>query len=257
MNSARLIRLSAVVTFIVASVAFAESPDVEAALRDRTAHFAPADWPSIYYLTTAPHVGQAAKQLEQALQLTLASASTQQVLQRCQPVAIGGGLFRIDLRDQHWRYEDWVTVASKRNPYSLGTLPLVVRADWFVEEISDLQESDSYFRLLFGGDKIPKTIDDVRKFFGVDNDPTKRFGMIVGESGVNKQGTRWMESRPISRGYYWQTFDALKLDGNRDPIEHADGTFAFDGSVRAVCWRCLCVYDVDDIRDLVDDSSAR
>lgn len=225
-----LIRLSAIITFVFTHVALADSPDVEAAFKDRAAHFAEKDWDCIYYLTTKPSVGEAAKNLERAIKLVVAQTSTQRVLNRCVPVSIGGGLFRIDLRDLNWRQEDWQEVAYKRNPYAIDKLPLVVRADWLLEELSDLVDSDSYFRLLFGGNKIPKTIDDVRKFFHIDDDQNLRVGMIAGESTVNTQGTRWLESRPAARGYYWQTFDSKKLDKDHDPIEHVDGNFKFDGS---------------------------
>lgn len=225
-----IVRLSAIVTFVFTHAALADAPDVKAAFADRAAHYPKADWDYIYYVTTRPSVGEAAKNLERAIKLVVAQTSTQRVLNRCVPVSIGSGVFRIDLRDLGWRQEDWIEVAYKRNPYAIDKLPLVIRADWLLEELSDLVDSDSYFRLLFGGDKIPKTIDDVRKFFHVDNDQNLRFGMIAGESTVNTQGTRWLESRPQSRGYYWQTFDAKKLDKDHDPIEHVDGSFQFDGS---------------------------
>lgn len=230
MNPIRHILTLAIAFYAFALTTLAESPDVSAALADRS-KYPEADWPNLYYLTTRPHVGQAAKDLERALTLTIASTSRQRILQRCVPVEVSQGLYRINLADLHWRQEDWFEIATKRNPYTHDNAsPLVIRGDWFLQEITDQQESDSYLRLLFGGDAIPKTIDDVRKAFDVDSKPEYRFGMIAGQSSVNKVGIRWLESRPVARGYYWQTFDALKLDQNRDPIEHPGGDFAFDGS---------------------------
>src|SRR4051812_33649247 len=101
MKPQSLIRIAAIATYVFAAAAFADSPDVDAALADLRAHFTPADQPYISYLTLAPHVGAEAVALERALKLVVASDSTQPILDRCVPVHIGGGVFRIDLRDMH------------------------------------------------------------------------------------------------------------------------------------------------------------
>jgi hypothetical protein len=225
-----LIRVSAIVTFVFASVVFAGESDVDAAVRDRASHFAEKDWGYIYYLSLHPHAGDAAKDLERAIRLVVASDTTQQVLERAVPVKVTTGLYRIDLRDLGWRYEDWYEVAYKRNPYALDQMPLIVRADWLLLEMSDRQDSDTYDRLIFGGNNLPKTDKDVLKFFKVIEDPTLTFGIIEGQSGVSVQGTRRAESLPSPRGYAWRTRDVLKLDERRDPVEHPDGNSPFDGS---------------------------
>lgn len=228
MNLHPLIRCSAVMTFVIATVALAESPDVAAALADR-AHYSAEDQQHLFYLSTRPHAGEARRDLQRAIKLAVASNTKQQILERCVPVEVDDNLLRINIADLGWRAEDWAEVAGERNPYTTDPLPLVTRADWLLVQLSDQHESDTYLRLMFGGNNLPKTSDEIRAFFRVDNEPSLRFGLIEGESGVNVQGTRWIESRPISRGYYWHTEDALRLDKDRDPVEHPDGTAKHDG----------------------------
>lgn len=213
-----------------------ENADYDAAVKDRAAHYHnEADWPYIFYLTLRPstginEAGQPAEQLRQAIKLVIASDSIQPVIERCAPTEIvGTGLLRIDLRDLKWRVEDWQTVAGKRNPYSLdGYAPLVVRADWLLVEMSDLDESDSYTRLIFGGNKLPKTRDDVLKFFHAVNDDDLKFGLIEGKSGVSKQGTRRIEFLPVLTGVFSRTEDVKELSNERDAAEHLNGGSPFD-----------------------------
>lgn len=213
-----------------AEYAHAQQADYEAALKDRATHYDEAEWPYIYYLTLRPHVEGNAEQLRQAIKLVIASDSIQPILERCAPTEIiGTGLLRIDLRDLKWRLEDWQTVAGKRNPYSLdGYAPLVVRADWLLVEMSDLDESDSYYRLIFGGNNIPKTRDDILKFFHAVNDDVLKFGLIEGKSGVSKQGTRRIEFLPILTGFFTRTEDVRELSNERDPLEHPGEHSPFD-----------------------------
>lgn len=229
MNHFQLIRLSAVMTFVIPLIAFAQTPDIEAAIADRAAHYSPEDYKYISYLTTRPWTGQQRTDLERAIKLAVASDSIQPVLERCVPVHVNETLLRIDIRDLKWRYEDWYEVAYKRNPYALkGDLPLVVRADWLLSELSDMRDSNTYQLLIFGGDNLPKTKDDVFKFFGIGTNKNQTFGYIEGQSGVSVQGTRLIESLPIARTEAFITSDVKKLDGRRDPLENLFG-FKPDG----------------------------
>lgn len=223
-----LIRCSAVFTFIVAAVAFAESPDVAAALADR-AKLPPEQWGSTYYLTLRPHTGQQRTDLERAIKLLVASDSSQPILERCVPVHVSETLLRINIDDLRWSYDDWRTVAYTRNPYCpKGDIPLVMRADHLMAQLADAREFDSYTRLMFGGTNLPKTKGDVFKFFGISAEPKQTFGFIEGQSGVSVQGTRLIESFGIPRTFAWVTSDVLKLDKRRDPLENLTG-FTPDG----------------------------
>lgn len=228
MNPASLTLRTFALVLIIARLAFAQTPDVEAALADRAK--LPAElWPSTFYLTLRPQVGQNRTDLERAIKLLVASDSTQPVLERCVPVHVSENLLRINIDDLRWRHEDWKTVAYTRNPYCpIGELPLVVRADWLMAQLSDARESDAYTRLIFGGDNLPKTKDDVFKFFGIGTDPALTFGHIEGKSGVSVQGTRLIESLPIARTRAQITSDVLKLDKARDPLQNLFG-FKADG----------------------------
>lgn len=224
-----LTRFAFVLTLILASVCLAESPDVAAALADRSAHYQPADYPYIAYLSLRPQTGEHRTDLERAIKLAVASDSTQPVLERCVPTHVNESLLRIDLRDLRWTTDDWRKVAYLRNPYSpKGDVPLVIPAAWLLVEMSDARESDTYNRLIFGGDNLPKTKEDVFKFFGVVGNEAQTFGFVEGQSGVSVQGTRLIESLPIPRTWAWITSDVLKLDGRRHPLENLDG-FTPDG----------------------------
>lgn len=222
--------LAILTLLVIAAAARAQSQsDVQAAKRDREAHYPNHDdWPYIAYITPNPSVGKDAEQLRQAIKLVIASDSVQPIIERCAPTEIGNGLLRIDLRDLHWRYEDWGTVAYHRNPYA-DHFPLVVRADWLLVELSDLTDSDSYTRLIFGGNNLPKTRDDILKFFHVGDDAVLNFGLTEGKSGVSKQGTRRIEFRPVlGTGFATRTEDVRELTNERDSIEHPAGGGKFD-----------------------------
>lgn len=224
-----LIRISAVVTFVFASIAFAESPDVAAALADR-AKYPVEDQKYIYYLTRAPYVGDQATAIERAAKLVAASNSRQLILNRSKLEHVGSGAFRLDLRGMEWSLDDWYTVAYERNPYAVSAgIPVVLRMDWFVSETSDMDRSDSYDRLFFGGANIPKTRAEFEKAFNVIRDERLAVGVVEGNSGVSKQKVRRITSLPVPAGSYWMTEDSLVLDKDRDPLEHLLGEFKHDG----------------------------
>jgi hypothetical protein len=216
--------------WLLAATAFAAHPVAEAALADR-ASLPLVDRPYMLYFTTFPAVGKDRLNLERALKLVIFQTSRQPIIEKCVPVKVQTDLFRIDLRGMYWRGDDIKEVFGNRYPYRTynGLLPLVVRADWTIAELTDMQERDSYFRLLFGGNNIPKTRDDFLKLLQVANDQLLTYGMIEGQSGVSVQGTRVLEQRPKLGGYAWGTRDVLKLDAKRDPLEHPDLSGEHDG----------------------------
>lgn len=204
--------------------------EIQHALADRAKNFPNEDdWDYIFYVSMFPSVGEDAKQLRRAIKLVIASDSVQPVIERCAGVDVGEGLLRFDLRDLDWRVEDWYTVAYRRNPYA-NEMPLVVRADWLLLEMSDLSESDTY-NLLISKGKGFKTRDDVFKFFRVGNDAKLNYGIIEGKSGVSVTGRRRIESRPVlGTGdlFVFRTEDVEKLTNERDAIENPTGNSPFD-----------------------------
>ena len=97
----------------------------------------------------------------QLLGWVLSSTSLQSEIELCLPVQVQPGLWRIDIRNLGWRYEDWAEVLAA-HPY--GGFSRLVRADWLVTDILDTalsasQHKDgiaSYYRLLYRG-APPKT----------------------------------------------------------------------------------------------------
>jgi hypothetical protein len=124
-----------------------------------------------------------------------------------------------------WDYATWRDIVG-RNPYG-RSFPLVVRADWLLYELADAHQSDAYYRLMLGS--VPKTRDEFLAAFGVISDRRHAFGLIEGSRGVSLQGTRWIESLAIPRGYAWRTRDVLRVVDAFDPLEHPRGDFKHDG----------------------------
>jgi hypothetical protein len=185
--------------------------------------------PTARYVTTATAASALDRyKQEVALAFVVASTSRQDNLDYCRPVQVTDTLWRIDLAWLKWSVADWNHLVAKYpyHPQGLEKSTLV-RADWLVLQLTDQTETDAYLRFVFG--KIPLTRDEALKLLAVDFNPTFRFGLIQGDSGVSVSGTRWIENRPISRGYAWGTRDVLQLDGDSDPLERPDGGFVHDG----------------------------
>lgn len=206
--------------------------DVAAALRDRAQQ--PHDaLPFVYYFTVE-HLPEAErKDCLVALDFVMCSCSLQPIVEHCRPTQISDTCFRFDLRDLGWATDDWAQVLS-RYPYDGARLPMMIRADWFVVAATDCQESDTYYRLLYSGKQIPTTRNDFLQLLDVSTKPgldDKQYnlGIIEGRSGVSKQLVRWIENRPVQRGYAWGTRDVLALKTDTDPLEHLEGDFAHDG----------------------------
>lgn len=222
----------------------AAGQDVNAALQDRQ-RFPQEDWPFLYYLTTEPAEPAARGDLKAAVKLMIASASAQPIVERCTPRDVTATLMRIDTRDLHWRTVDWAETLRgypyqpvHTKPNGRLSLPLVVRADWLLVELADGTESESYMRLLYGGDSVPQTRAAFMARWEVEDATNQiepyRFGMIESNSGVAKQEVRWIESFPTKAAYYWATRDVLKVEAGNDPLENPLGSFQHDGEEHIV-----------------------
>lgn len=214
------------------AVAATPATEAQAALAHRQ-QFPPEEWGYHYYLSCAAAAPEHQADLAVATRLMVASSSLQPIVERCTPQHVTPTLLHIDLRDLQWSATDWAKVLAEY-PYSDAHLPLVVRADWLLLQLSDQTEGDAYFRLLFGGARIPKQRDDWLDLLNVSRERGKgfdalRFGLIESESGVAKQPARWMENHPTLGGYAWGTRDVLEVRRDTDPLENPDGGFAHDG----------------------------
>lgn len=199
--------------------------EVEAAVAHR-AQYPESDWGYHYYLSFA--ASEDPEKLKAATAFIVASSSRQQILERCVPEPVTDTLAHIDLRGLQWAAADFAHVL-KQYPYSASELPLIVRADWLLVRLADGSESDAYYRLLYGAERIPRTRDEFLAAWGVLPDRSLQYGMIEGQSGVSKSGIRWLESRAIPRGYAWGTRDAVRIDPDTDPLQHLLGDQRHDG----------------------------
>lgn len=215
---------------LISTAVLTGHPELQAAIEDRE-QYPVTDHAYIYYISTANSPETERSKVAAALRLIVPSTSSQPIIEKCTPVNVEGtNLYRIDLRQLKWRWQDWHALLAEY-PYSPPGihLPLIIRADWLCMALTDSHEHpEGYLPLLYGAN-VPKTRDEFLRFWKVDNDPGLRFGLIEGESGVSVQRTRWIENRPISRGYAWGTRDVLEVNGKSDPLQFPDGTFKHDG----------------------------
>jgi len=207
----------------------ASPADMAAASSDRQ-QFRQEDWGYIYYLSCSGEDEASEQQLAAVARFVASSFSRQPILERSTPVPVAGtALLRLDLRELDWSWRDWHRVLERYPYYPPAKLPLVVRADWLVVELTDNFASDSGYRLLYGAQNIPATRDEFLEFWQVIDDRRSNFGLIEAQSGVSKQRYRWIESRPVPRGYAWGTRDVLRVAEGRDLLEFPDGSFRHDG----------------------------
>jgi len=181
--------------------------------------------PYTYYLTTAGVPAEKRAQLEIGMRFILPSLSMKPLVDEQIPQQLTDTLYFIDTRNYGW--ERSLPKVLKDYPYAVYGYPsLVIRADWFLPFATDCSENGAYYDLLFG--QRFKTRDEFTKFLKIENDRKYAFGLIEGESGVAVQKVRWMESRPIPRGYAWVTRDSEKITFDSDPLEHPAGDFKHD-----------------------------
>jgi hypothetical protein len=181
------------------------------------------------YISTSTADGALEQYKQQvALAFVVASTSRQDNLDYCRPIDVAPGTQVIYLDWLKWSEADWNRLVAKYPYHPTGShTATLVRADWLILHLTDQTESDAYLRFVFG--EVPKDRDRALELLAVDSTPQFRFGLIQANSGVSVSGTRWIENRPISRGYAWGARDSLELDGDSDPLEQPDGGFKHDG----------------------------
>lgn len=219
-------------TVLVAILILAAVPaDVADAAADR-AQYPASEWPYLYYVSSRHLDGELKDQTEAALAFVVASASRQPILEKCVPVRVADGLYRLSLRDLQWDAHAWSRALIKGYPYGRhpGKSSLVIRADWLIAELTDTTQSKLYYQLLYGRDDLDR--DGFLKFWSVNADASSHFGVITksrAANGPSVSGIRLIENRPTSnRGSAWGTRDSAKIDKGSDPLEHLDNNFRHD-----------------------------
>ena len=205
--------------------------------------FPETDWLYLFYITTETYPEEKREELFAVVSFMVASSSRQPIVERCTPIKVGDTLSYIDLRNLKWDQKTWYDFLLAEYPYGYFEIqgkigeeiftrrvPLVIRADWLVTVLGDGTESEIHYQLLYGPDNVPKNRDEFLEFWKVDNDPTHRFGMIEGNSGVAVNEVRWIEFRPIAipDGFAWGTRDAIDITKDTDPIENLLGGHKHD-----------------------------
>lgn len=218
---------SLIAFLLTCTLAFAQSSDIEIAIRNR-AQFPQKDWWRYYYITTS-HLEQRTRiWTDQALRLCFASMTPkQQVLERSIPVPISPSIQRIDLLELGWDHQAWTTLMAN-NPYHPLHNSLLVWGDWLLLQMTDQHEAPNYYNLVFGF-PAPKTRDEALARLNVNADIKYQVGLIEGASKVNKAGSRFVRSLDLPRGYIWGTFDSIKLQSEFDPLEVPNGGMKHDG----------------------------
>jgi len=215
--------IAALVTLIVVSVTPAEvalaSADRARVEPDHSLHG------QIVYFSTSHLEGEQRAACESALLFMVASASQQQVLERCTPSKISETLYRVDLRNVQWKWHHFFHVVKDHSYY--GASQYLYRADQFIVDIGDTTEGDGYYRLLL--DNANPSRDDYLKLHGTNNDATFHFGIITRSKsaiGPAVSGLRLVQNMPTNtRGSMWGTRDSAKIDDKSDPLEHPENDF--------------------------------
>lgn len=205
------------------------SNDITQRAVDDQATYPEVDRPFITYLIADTPTAQ-------LLCWVISSTSPQPVIENCQPDLVAPGLYKIDIRQLGWDFEDYKQVLTEAHPY--GGFSLLVRGDWLVCELLDTKTSAerandgiaAHYRLLYGTANVPKTESQFLEFWEVDATKERRRGMVKDNSLVNKQGRRWVERRKSLNGDVYITRDSKRLTTLTDPLEKPAGDFTFDGS---------------------------
>lgn len=195
------------------------------------------DQPYLYYLTTDNLPPADRERTARVLAFVIPSLSAGTNLDTQIPQQVRPGLYRI-----HTGYLDWVKVlpdiVRKDYPYTgkKGLLPLVIRADWWIQYTMDQTKSkDAYHRLLFG-DKPIKTLTDFLAQFDADVASNFTFAHIEGRSRVAVNGVRVITTVPTRRRTdCWITYDYIEINQKTDPLENLtrgikDGAHGHDAS---------------------------
>ncbi len=218
------------ITALMGVVALAVTPADVSALR--------ADYAASVTLGQEPRylsLYDAEPNLVAATMFMVTASSRGQVLDGMVPRRMPGtNLLRIDLRELGWDARDWQAVCGfKNNPTTKYENPLVVEANWFLNELSDGTQSAAYNRLVFGS-KPPKTVDELLASFGIDRAKQLglQYGVIPNTSGVNlaRNASRLMEHSDGTYSEAWLTYDVAQVKPGADPLEGLfSSAFKFEG----------------------------
>lgn len=168
----------------------------------------------------------------QVCQYVALLASRTSLLDEAMPLAMPDGLVRLSLPGLGWTVDDWRAVWAD-NPYRPIDNPLMLHAGYFVDRVLDGSKSDTYYRLVFSGDKKPDTAKEFLAAFGIEQ--AKQGGLqqgwVEGRSAVNvnPNGSRLVTQLDGIHTFAWVTQDVRAVDGD-DPLEQLGPVVRHDAS---------------------------
>ena len=190
------------------------------ALEDRTS-LPPTEYNETYYLYL-PSSKAPSKEFEAILRFTLASSSSNQILEYCLPIRVSPTLplWKINLSNLKWSNVSFSRVLESYPFAYRSNNPLFIRADWLIVALTDTStnSSQAYYQLLYNSDPKTLTRQVILKFWGVSPTQNLSFGLVENNSGVAVSKTRIIENRPTLRGYTWGTRDSSKTDPFTDIV---------------------------------------
>lgn len=177
------------------------------------------------------------EQQEPVVKFVAVLCSSEPLLDYSTPQRLPGtNLLRLNLTALRWREADWIKVfGHPANPLTLNANQLIVPAGLFVDRMTDQTRSDAYFRFLFGGQNIPKTLDIFLAAAGGINRKAQR-GLeqlhVEAESHVNvaRSASRLVEYLDGQHAYGFVTYDVRAVVPGADPLEQLDRNFKVDAS---------------------------
>jgi hypothetical protein len=179
------------------------------------------DYRYLYYFTVRTLPEPQRERAARILSFVVPSLCTGTQLDVQLPTQIDDGLYRIHTQHLGWD-KALPSILRERYPYASykGALPLVTRADWFIQFAMDQTKSnDTYFRLLFG--KPVKTVDQFFALVGAEPSTDFSFGHIEADSRVAVNKVRLITTVPtLRRTDLWHTFDFERIDRKTDPLEN-------------------------------------
>jgi len=185
----------------------------------------------------APHAHS--RHWGRALKFSVCSHSLSKVIEQHVPVPVSEhhSVYRINLSDLGWPNGVWEE-AIKDYPYSERKNPLVIRGDWFIDQLNDDSESKVGTLLLYSG-KPPATKKEFLDFWKVKE--VEPFGLVEAESRVAVNKIRWLQHFDRFGGTAWGTKDFLRIKPKDDPLEQPLGNFKHDGEEFIVQFRKISI----------------
>lgn len=158
-------------------------------------------------------------------------------------------IYYVDIRQHNWELQDWQDVAVLDPTFIKPAVEVriydqlrlmagnnIVNGLWFIANSMDVnrqldngQQLEIYNKLLYSKSKIPQTIDEFRRIWGIDIERSEKLGnesgaVVIDSNLVSRVGTRVLRGHRSEIGYLYQTYDTKSEIASKDFLE----TFPFN-----------------------------